>query len=258
MTTGRVHGEQWSGRTRDWARFTEPHYRPLYETVFDRLGIETGTKLLDVGCGPGGAAALAAERGAHVAGLDAAPGAIEVARDRVPAGDFRVGDMETLPWPGKSFDAVTGFNSFQFAGNPATALSEARRVRSRGGRIGMAIWKPPQESQQPRIMAAISALAPAPPPSAPGPFALSAPGTLESVLEEAGLQPVESGELSVVLDYPDAEAVCRSMMAGSAGTRAIKHVGEEAVRQAILERLEEFRSGEGYTFVNHFRFVIAK
>jgi hypothetical protein len=48
------------------------------------------------------------------------------------------------------------------------------------------------------------------------------------------------------------------MMAGSAGTRAIKHVGEEAVRQAILERLEEFRSGEGYTFVNHFRFVIAK
>jgi SAM-dependent methyltransferase len=259
MTTGRAQGEMWSGGARDWASFTEPHYHPLYDTVHDRLGIGAGTRLLDVGCGPGGAALLAAGRGARVAGLDASPGSIEVARERIPDGDFRVGDMETLPWPDGSFDAVTWFNSLQFAGNPVTALAEARRVLAPGGRLGIVIWAPPEESQQPRIMAAISALAPPRAPDAPGPFALSAPGRVESVLEDAHLRLVDRGEAPVVLDYPEAEAVYRSMMAGSSGVRAVQHVGEERVRQVMLEALGEFRVGTGSDrFENHFRYVIAE
>jgi hypothetical protein len=57
MTTGQAHGEQWSGGARNWARFMEPHYRPLYEAVHDRLAIGNKTRLLDVGGGPGGAVA---------------------------------------------------------------------------------------------------------------------------------------------------------------------------------------------------------
>jgi ubiquinone/menaquinone biosynthesis C-methylase UbiE len=74
---------------------------------------------------------MAADRGAIVAGVDAAGPLIEVAAERTPEGDFRVGDMETLPWPDDSFDIVTGFSSFQFADDKARALGEARRV-SRG------------------------------------------------------------------------------------------------------------------------------
>jgi len=165
MTTGQGFGELWSPGARDWARFAEPHFQPLYEAIHDRLGIRNGTRLLDVGCGPGGAALLAAGRGARVAGLDASPGSVEVARERVPDGDFRIGDMESLPWSNGSFDAVTGFNSFPFAGNPAAALAEARRVLVPGGKVGIAIFSPREESQQPKIMAAIAALAP---PQSPG------------------------------------------------------------------------------------------
>lgn len=99
MTTGKAFGQLWSHGARDWASFVEPHYRPLYEAVHDRLGIRSDVRLLDVGCGPGGSAQLAAGRGGRVAGLDASPNSIEVARERNPAGDFRVGDMESLPWP---------------------------------------------------------------------------------------------------------------------------------------------------------------
>lgn len=257
MTTGHAPGSQWSEGAGDWARYVEPHYRPLYTTVHDRLGVVTGTRLLDIGCGPGGAALLASERGAHVAGLDAAARSIEVARERVPDGDFRVGDMETLPWPDGSMDAVTGFNSFQFAGNPAGALREVRRVLVPGGKLGIAVWAPPDESQQPRLMAAVSALAPPQPPGAPGSFALSDPGVLQSTLRSASLQPIDSGVIAVVLDYPDAEAVLRAMMTGGAGARAVQHVGAEQVRRVILERLEEFRVENGYRFVNRFQFVIA-
>lgn len=258
MTARQTQGEHWNRGARDWAQFMEPHYQPLYATVFERLGIGNGSRLLDVGCGPGGAAVLAAGLGARVAGLDASAGSIEVVRERLPEGDFRVGDMETLPWPDNSFDAVTGFNSFPFAHNPVAALREVGRVLAPGGKLGMVVFSPPGESQQPRVMAAISALAPPLPPDASGPFSLSGPGVVEAVVEAAGLRLIDRDKITVVLHYPDAEAACRAMMAGSGGMRAIQHVGEERVRQATLGALEPFRvEAGGYRFENHFRLVIA-
>jgi SAM-dependent methyltransferase len=258
VASGSASGDIDRGGAHDWARFQEPHFRPFYTTLFERLGIGNATRLLDVGCGSGGAALLASERGAQVAGLDASPGSIAVARERLPAGDFRVGDMEQLPWSDGSFDAVTGFNAFQFARTPVAALTEGRRVLAAGGKLGVVIWAPPAESQQPRIMAAISALAPPQSPGAPGPFALSGPGVLETTLETAGLHIVDRGEVPIVVEYPDVEAACNAMLAGSAGVRAVQHSGEGRVRQAIVDRLEEFhRPTGGYLFENRFRFVIA-
>jgi SAM-dependent methyltransferase len=258
MTTGEAFGELWSHGARDWANFVEPQYQSLYETLHDRLSIGNGVRLLDVGCGPGGAALLAARRGARVAGLDASPDSVEVARERVPEGDFRVADMESLPWPDHSFGAVTGFNSFPFAGDPRAALAEVHRVLAPRGNLGMVIFSRPEESQQTRIMAAIGALAPAQSAGGPGPFALSAFGAAEPVLEAVGLLPVDRGQISIVLEYPTAEAACRAFMAGGGSARAVHHSGQERVRQAIQETLEEFRSVTGeYRIKNCFQFLIA-
>ena len=259
MSSGRAPDEQGSSRAEDWAQFQEPHFRPFYDAVHARLGIKDGTRLLDVGCGTGGAALLAAERGAQVAGLDASARFIAVARARVPQGDFQVGDMEQLPWPAGAFDVVTGFNAFQFARDPVTALAEAARVLARGGRLGLAIWAPHDQSQQAPILDAISGLAPAQPPDAPGPFALSAPGVVEAMLQAAGLRLVDGGEVPIVVDYPDAEAACRAMMQGSAGVRAVQHSGEERVRQVILDGLAAYRTESGgYRLQNRFRILIAR
>jgi SAM-dependent methyltransferase len=207
---------------------------------------------------PGGAALLAAGRGAQVAGLDASPDSVELARERVPQGDFRVGDVERLPWPDGSFDIVTGFNSVQFAGNPAAALSQAFRVLASGGRMGMAIFSQKEESQQWRIMAAVGALAPPQPASGLGPFALSAPGAAESAIEVASLHLLDRGEISIVLTFPTVEAACQAFLAGGTGARAIQYSGEQRVRGAIREALTEFRTETGeYRIQNRFRFLIA-
>jgi hypothetical protein len=82
---------------------------------------------------------------------------------------------------------------------------------------------------------------------------------LESALESAGFRTIDGGEMLVVVEYPDAETACSAMMAGSAGARAVQLHGERRVRQAIVERLEEFRTQAGsYSFQNRFRFVIAE
>ncbi|MGB3316617.1 MAG: class I SAM-dependent methyltransferase, partial [Albidovulum sp.] len=114
MTTGtsQTNGRLWGARARDWAEVQEGQFAAAYHAVLAQAGVTTGTRHLDAGCGAGMAAALAASLGAKVAGLDAAEEMLEIARERVPAGDFRQGDLEALPWDDNSFDLVTGFNAF--------------------------------------------------------------------------------------------------------------------------------------------------
>ena len=80
------------------------------------------------------AALLASDRGAQVSGIDAAESLLTVARERVAAAVFRLGDLQDLPFADGCFDVVTGFNSFQFAADPVAALMEAGRVTKRTGR----------------------------------------------------------------------------------------------------------------------------
>jgi SAM-dependent methyltransferase len=181
-----------------------------------------------------------------------------MARERNPAGDFRVGDMESLPWPDSAFDAVTGFNSFPFAGNPVAALAEARRVLASDGKLGIVVFLPPEKSGQTRIMAAIGALAPPLPPGGPGPFALSAPGAMESALQAAGLRSIDAGEFPIVMSFSDADTACKAFLAGGGSARAIQHSGEERIRRAMRDVLGGFRVETGeYRIENRFRFVIA-
>lgn len=122
------NGSWWHSSASDWASIQEGMLRPSYQTVFDALDVRPGMRLLDVGCGAGLAAQLAAARGARVAGIDSSPASIAIAGERTPEGDFHIGDMQELPFADGTFDAVTGFNSFQFAADPVAALRQALRA----------------------------------------------------------------------------------------------------------------------------------
>src|SRR5262249_31219935 len=131
--TGKLNGRLWGARARDWAELQEPMTRPVYNAVVEHINIGAQTNYLDVGCGSGLAAQLAAERGAKVSSIDAAENLLAIARSRIPAGQFRVADLEELPFADKTFDVVTGFNSFQYAANPDAALAQAKPVAKTPG-----------------------------------------------------------------------------------------------------------------------------
>jgi hypothetical protein len=82
---------------------------------------------------------------------------------------------------------------------------------------------------------------------------------VESVLESAGLELVARGELPIFLTFTSFDIACRALMGGCTGAKAIQHSGEERVRQAIRDALEEFRlkSGE-YRIENRFHFLVAE
>ena len=176
MGTAQVQGDLWGAQARDWADIQERTGLPNFEAVFERTNIGPGTRLLDVGCGAGLAAQLAASLGAQVTGIDASANLLEIAHERVPAADFQIGEIEELPYADHSFDIVTGFNSFQYAASPITALKEARRVAKPGGKVVMLVWGRAQDCDAAATLAAVGKCLPPPPPGAGGPFALSEPG----------------------------------------------------------------------------------
>ena len=98
MGSARVQGELWGRAPEDWAGMQEAQHAPLFEAMLDAAGVGDGVRFFDAGCGGGGASVLADGRGAAVSGLDASAPLIDVARDRVSGGDFRVGDLEALPF----------------------------------------------------------------------------------------------------------------------------------------------------------------
>jgi len=247
----------WGERATDWAEAQEACHETLYRDVLERLAIRGGTRLLDVGCGSGMFCSLALERGAEVRGLDATEPLLAIARTRAARADLRVGDLETLPYEAKSFDVVTGLNSFQYAADPVKALAEARRVTRSGGQVVVATWGRPERCEAGAYFAAMKPLMPPPKPGAGGPFALSDAGALEALAKGAGLTPMEIRDVPCVFTYPDLDTALRGLLSSGPAVAAIRTSGEAAVRQAVAGALEAFTSRTGTVRLeNEFRYLV--
>jgi SAM-dependent methyltransferase len=258
MGTAQAQGELWGVQAENWANMQEKMLLPAYKIVFDKTNVSRGTRLLDVGCGSGLAAQLAAKLGADVTGMDATEALLAIARERVPNGDFRSGEMEELPYADASFDVVTGFNSFQYASDPVNALRQARRVVKPGGYVAMVTWGRAEDCEVFPMLAAVMAYLPPSPPGAEGPFALSEPGKLEALMEQAGLTPRASGDVSCLFEYPDDETAWKGHSSPGPLVGAIRYAGEDKIKKAILDSLVPYKTASGgYRQENSFRYKIA-
>jgi len=256
----RVQRRLWGTDPRAWADLAEAHNRPLFEAVLDAARVSNGTRLLDVGCGSGLTLVLAHERGAVPSGIDISPGLLRIARERLPHADLRDGDMESLPFADAAFDAVTGLNAFQFAGDPRRALNEAARVTTAGGRVVASLFAAPERNQGTVAYRAMSALIPREQANDQAPYALSGPGNLEAAMADAGLRLTASGEVVCDWRYASIDEAVRAMLSSAGGARAVEAAGEQAVREVlppVLTRFQDPASGT-VTLRNAFRWVAAE
>lgn len=243
--TAAVNARLWGARARDWADFQEGQVRAMYEAVLARASLKPGMAYLDAGCGAGMAAQIASAAGARVSGIDASEELLAIARERVPQGDFRAGELEALPYADKSFDLVTGFNAFQFAGNPAVALGEARRVLKPGGAVAIVTWGKPEGMEAAAIVTSLKELMPPPPPGSPGPFALSDEAALRAFATSGGLKPGEVFDIPCAFAYPDLATALRGLNSSGVAARAMENSSEAAVSAAHAKALERFRQPDG-------------
>ena len=125
-----------------FSRYMEGGARDFYE----RLQFKPGCRLLDVGCGSGQLALIAAKDGLEVTGVDIASNLVERARARAQAEGLRArfeeADAEALPFEEASFDVVASLIAAMFAPRPDLVAEELLRVCKSGGTIAMANWTP--------------------------------------------------------------------------------------------------------------------
>jgi len=114
--------------------------RETLPRMLDEANVREGTRILDVGTGPGLLAAEAKSRGAEPIGLDFSEPMLDEARRRHPGIEFRAGSADALPFVDGSFDAVAGNFVLHHTARPEAVLSESRRVLSEGGRAVFTVW----------------------------------------------------------------------------------------------------------------------
>ncbi|HET6506087.1 MAG TPA: class I SAM-dependent methyltransferase [Baekduia sp.] len=258
-TAAATQAALWGRRPADWARLAEPQNVPLFSAVLDALDVGRGTRLVDLGCGSGLAARMAAERGATVAGIDATPELLEIARERVPDGAFHVAALEETPLHDGAFDAATGFNAFQFAADPVAAVREAARiVRGDGGLVAASAFAEPERCESTALHLAMKAAVGARD-DGYAPYALSGPEGLQQLLADAGLEPVASGEVSLAWAHGSVQDTILSVLCSAGGARAMEAVGEAAVRAALEPAIAPFARPDGSVSMdNVFRYAIGR
>jgi SAM-dependent methyltransferase len=212
--------EVWDAVAPAWSRsveFVEHRAQRITDWLLAAGEVGAGDRVLDVGCGPGGAGLAAAARvgpSGHVVLSDVSSQMTKVAATR--AGDLG------LPWvseldldavdlgaqPAGEYDVVLSRDGVQFAADPRQAMSGIQHVLRPGGRVAIAVWGTAEENPWLGLImeAASDVLGRAPiPPSAPGPFALSDREGLHDLLAAAGLRAIRIEQMSAPMRPPSLE-----------------------------------------------------
>ncbi len=123
------HAEWWQREFTDGA---DPEYT---EQILPLIAqhLPEGGRLIDVGCGEGQVARLAAELGLDVLGIDPAGAQIDVATERGGGPEYRVGSATDISEPDASADAVVACLVFEHIEDLDAALAEVARVLRPGG-----------------------------------------------------------------------------------------------------------------------------
>jgi len=119
---------------------------PAARAVAESAAIRPGERVLDLGCGTGNAALLAAEYSGQVTGIDPALRLLDVARSRAASEHKKVaflpGEAAALPVADASADVIVSVFAVIFASDPGAAAREMSRVLAPRGRIVLSAWIP--------------------------------------------------------------------------------------------------------------------
>src|SRR5881394_2183311 len=163
------------------------------EALVDALGIKSGLKVLDLGCGDGTTALPAARRGADVLGVDIARNLVEAGNRRAQEHGltnlkFQEGDASNLEHvPDSSFDLVVSIFGAMFSPKPFDVAKEMVRVTRPGGRIVMGNWIPNDPTLVAQILKISSNYTPPPPEGFVSPMTWGVEGNVIERFTAAGI-----------------------------------------------------------------------
>jgi SAM-dependent methyltransferase len=241
---------------------TAVELEPVSRAVVEMAALSPSEDVIDLACGTGNAALLAAGRGARVVGIDSAPRLLEVARDRARAqeasADFRVGDLLALPVADAAADVVLSVFGVVFAPDPAQALREVRRILRPGGRALISAWVPagPIDAMLGALGRVLARVNPAPPPRR---FSWSDDVAVRELGSQAGvsLQRTTRAELAIRDRSPEDYVLAGQSHPMSLAVRPlIERAGAAAEVQAAMTAVLRDANEDPEGFLVHSPYVV--
>jgi SAM-dependent methyltransferase len=249
----------WNGETgRYWATHQD-HYDAMLARLTPHLTsaarVAAGERVLDIGCGCGTTALLAAGEGAAVVGADLSGPMLAVARKRATGFDgvrFEQADVQVHDFGADVFDVALSRFGVMFFDDPLAAFANVTRALRPGGRLVFLCWQELRENQHRSL--ALDAIAPyvdtadAAPPG-PGMFSFARPDYLREVLSGAGLADVAVDDVREPVRLgadagSAAEFLCRGAMIRAILERYPGGTVERAVA-ALRDALGPYETAEG-------------
>lgn len=213
---------------------------PLAADLLEVAAPRPGERILDVACGTGIVARLAAERVGQegtVTGADINAGMLAVARSRAPAGrtiDWHEAPAEDLPLPDGAFDVVLCQLGLMFVADQARALREMRRVLATGGRLAILVPGPAPQAFTDFEAALIRHIGAEAGAFVSLVFSLGDPDRLEELIASAGFRDVAVEVLTSSLRLPPPADFLWQYVSCTPLVPVVAALGDEA--RAALER----------------------
>ncbi|MBC2903037.1 SAM-dependent methyltransferase [Streptomyces cupreus] len=260
-------------RARDWSEIQERMLVPLYEAVYERLEVGSGTRLLGLGCGSGLALLMAATRGAAITGVEpSSPERLTLARQRLlpePWGArARAGTRLMDGSPRDAADAetpayslVTAFEPIGCLAGDSEGLGEllqgAKPLAERGAPVVLAGWGPPERCTTSSVLRVATKLAD--PLRSAGSWRPALRDDLEEVAQRSGLRPDGSGRVACPFGYADVESAVRGLLSTGLFDAAISATDPAQVDKELTEALHPYQRPDGTVWMpNVFRYLIAR
>jgi ubiquinone/menaquinone biosynthesis C-methylase UbiE len=210
------------------------------EDLVFRAQLQPGELVLDVACGTGVVARLAATqaRPGQVTGLDLNAGMLAVAQSLPndgPSINWTEGSALDMPFPSGHFDVVLCQQGLQFFPDQPRALSELHRVLRKGGRAALSVYSPIERT--PGANAFVEALDQVLGPEASrikrGEHSFANPLQLDTLLRDAGFGTVVVSTVQQTIEFPSLLDYVRFQIVATPMARLLKDKTEPE-RQAII------------------------
>lgn len=227
---------------------------PVAEDLIEVAALAPGERVLDVGCGTGVVARLAAGKvmpAGAVSGLDLNPGMLAVAREVTPesAGiDWYEANAEAIPLPEGSFDVVLCQMSLQFMPGRVGALREMRRVLAPGGRLVLNVPGPTPPLFEAFAEALTKHIGQQAAPFVHAVFSLNDVDEIRQLADDAGLRDVTVTVAPKRLRLPRARDFMWQYIYSTPMANAVAGVTDAdrlALEKDVSERWHAFAAGDG-------------